>query len=71
MNRIASRILWGAICGGLVGTLGFAVVTDLRYPNYMRDSGMPSWAVGIILFGPIGAVAGAILFALWPGSKKD
>jgi len=54
-----------------VGTLGFAVVNQLLYPNFTRDSGMPSWIVGLMLFGPIGAVAGAILFALWPGSKKD
>ncbi len=71
MNRIATRIFWGAICGGLVGTLGFTVVNQLLYPNFTRDSGMPSWIVGLMLFGPIGAVAGAILFALWPSSKKD
>lgn len=62
----ASRILIGAFLGAVVAVVVFTVVISVTHPNNARDSGLPNFAVAIILAGPVGTVVGGIIGALIP-----
>lgn len=65
MNR-ATRTFLGAVLGAVVAVVAFTMFLTVKYPNNPRDSGLPNFAVAIILASPVGAVVGAVLGALIP-----
>jgi hypothetical protein len=52
--------------GGVVAVAVFTAYLSLNYPNNPRDSGLPNFAVAIILAGPVGVVLGAVIGAFVP-----
>ncbi len=69
MNR-ALAVLLGALIGAVVAVAVFTAYLSINYPNNPRDSGMPNFAVAIILAGPVGAVLGAVIGAFIPVRKR-
>lgn len=65
MSR-GSRALIGAGLGAIVAVVVFTLYLTVKYPNNPRDSGLPNFAVAIILASPVGAVVGGVLGALIP-----
>ena len=69
MTRLA-MIVTGAAVGLVVAVSAFTVYISLNYPNNSRDSGLPNFAVAIVLAGPIGGIVGAIIGAVVPRTKR-
>ncbi len=69
MNR-AIAVLLGAMIGAALAVAVFTAYLSINYPNNPRDSGLPNFAVAMILAGPVGVVLGGVIGALVPLRKR-
>ncbi len=68
INRFLA-VVFGVALGVAMAVAVFTACLTIKYPNNPRDSGLPNFAVALILAAPVGAVLGGIVGAIVPLKK--